>query len=57
MKYILLIDTDVGRLINTVNKKMSQGWVAQGGINIRTISRYENELIQAMVKTDKKGDL
>jgi hypothetical protein len=55
MRYGIIASTDIGILVNEVDNKMKEGWAPQGGISVRTISCFESELVQAMVKIETKG--
>ena len=53
MEYIIVSGIGAQALTNEINRLINKGWIPQGGVQVRTISKYESEIVQAMIKTGK----
>lgn len=55
IEYCIVASIDVQKLVNDVNKHINEGWVPQGGLSVRTINKYDAEMVQPMIKSEKNA--
>lgn len=50
MEYLVISDTILNRLIDSINRLLSEGWKCQGGICAYENNNFDDYFYQAMIK-------